>query len=89
MPHVIRISEVLGVMLICERKLTKMRLMLSGYDGRMVIGLPTTRSWVRVPPKPVGSSKTVPHGLRVDDNGASVHSVVNEYLARDRDGNCT
>ena len=24
-----------------------------------------------------------------DDNGASVHSAVNEYLAIDRDGNCT
>ncbi len=23
------------------------------------------------------------------DNGASVHSAVNEYLAIDRDGNCT
>ncbi len=23
------------------------------------------------------------------DNGASVHSAVNEYLAVDRDGNCT
>ncbi len=24
-----------------------------------------------------------------DDNGASVHSAINEYLAIDRDGNCT
>ena len=24
-----------------------------------------------------------------DDNGASVHSAANEYLAIDRDGNCT
>ncbi len=24
-----------------------------------------------------------------DDNGASVHSAVNEYLAIDRDGTCT
>ena len=24
-----------------------------------------------------------------DDNGASVHSAVTEYLAMDRDGNCT
>ncbi len=24
-----------------------------------------------------------------DDNGASVHAAVNEYMAIDRDGNCT
>ena len=24
-----------------------------------------------------------------DDNGASVHSAINEYLVIDRDGNCT
>ncbi len=41
------------------------------------------------PPKSVASSKTVPRGLRRgDDNGASVHSAVKEYLAIDRDGNC-
>ena len=33
--------------------------------------------------------KTVQRGAIGDDNDVSVHSVVNEYLAIDRDGNYT
>ncbi len=42
-----------------------------------------------IPPNPVGSSKNRPAWAKGGDNGASVHSAVNEYLAIDRDGNCT
>ena len=33
--------------------------------------------------------KNCPAWATGGDNGASVHSAVNEYLAIDRDGNCT
>ncbi len=57
---------------------------------RLAYGTPTTRSWVRVPRKPVGLIKKKSPAWAVgDDKGASVHSAVNEYLAIDRDGNCT
>ncbi len=33
--------------------------------------------------------KNHPAWVTGDDNGASVHLAINEYLAIDRDGNCT
>ncbi len=53
------------------------------------IGLPTTRLWVRVPPKASWLIKKHPVWATGGDNGASIHSAINEYLAIDIDGNCT
>ncbi len=49
---------------------------------------PQDRGFESRPNQLIGSSKTIPRGPR-GDNGASVHSAVNEYLAIDRNSNCT
>ncbi len=57
------------------------RRMVSMSDNHKIVGL-----------SPVGASwliKNHPAWATGDNNGALVHSAVNEYLAIDRDGNCT
>ncbi len=66
---------------------------MSGCDGRMVSMVSASDSQ----PQDRGFEsrrrlwliKHHPAWATGDDNGASVHSAVNEYLAIDRDGNCT
>ncbi len=70
--------------------------MWSPYLGTKV-ALSEVSAGLTVSHKIVGSSpaktswlnKKRPAWATGDDNGASVHSAVNEYLAIDRDGNCT
>ncbi len=38
---------------------------------------------------PAKASRLIKNHPAWADNGASVHSALNEYLAIDRDGNCT
>ncbi len=58
------------------------------------VGLQTTRSWVRVPQSHLAHQlENLSVWATGDDNGTSVHSAVNEYLAIageniDGDGNC-
>ena len=49
-------------------------------NHKIVGSSPTEATWL---------IKNHPAWATGDDNGASVHSAVNEYLAIDRDGNCT
>ena len=41
------------------------------------------------PAKSQSAHQNLPVWAASGDNGASVHSAINEYLAIDRDGNCT
>ena len=66
-------------------------ILLSGCDGRMVSASdsqPQDRGF-ESRQKSQSAHQNRPVWAAGDDNGASVHSAVNEYLAIERDGNCT
>ncbi len=63
---------------------------MSGCDGRMVSASdsqPQDRGFESRQSQSANQNR--PAWAMGGDNGASVHSAVNEYLAIDRNGNCT
>ncbi len=62
---------------------------MSGCDGRMVSASDSQPQDRGFESRQSQSAHQKPAWATGGDNGASVHSAVNEYLAIDRDGNCT
>ncbi len=76
---VIMIMMIMIIMMICQVAMA-LWLVHQIPNHKIMDSSPAKTSWL---------IKKCPARAMGGDNGASVHSAINEYLAIDRDGNCT